>query len=262
MNMLAHANLGSNNPPPDLLLGDILREKLLEDHADLLKRRDELLAAADRIPAIDNEYIARKVGDYIKQLTAAAKTADAARVNAKEPYLEGGRGIDGFFKNISDPLADVKRRTETKLTTFLREKEAVERRRRQEEERVARESAEAARLEQERSAAALRDASTLDEAINAEAASERAKADLVKAEIASTAKASELSQTRGEYGSMSSLRTSWVFDGVNRETLDLETLRQHLPFDALEKAIRSFIKAGGRELRGTTIFETTNAVVR
>ncbi len=262
MNMIAPVTIGSNNPPPDLLIGDTLREKLLEDHADLLKRRDELLAAAERIPEIDSEDIARKVGDYIKQLTAAAKSADAARVGAKEPYLEGGRGVDGFFKNISDPLVDVKKRTETKLTKFLREKEAEERRRRQEEERLAREAAESARIEQERALASLRDAETLDEAINAENASDRAQADLVKAEIAATAKASEMSQTRGEYGSMSSLRTSWVFDGMDRASLDLEALRQHLPTDALEKAIRSFIRAGGRELRGTTILETTNAVVR
>ena len=31
--------------------------------------------------------------------------------------------------------------------------------------------------------------------------------------------------------------------------------------DGIEKAVRSYIKAGGRELRGTRIFETTSAVV-
>lgn len=261
MDAIVH-NIGSNNPPPDLLVGELLREKLLEDHADLLARRDELLDAANRIPEISDEDVARKVGDYIKQLTSAAKAADAARVGAKEPYLEGSRGVDGFFKNISEPLADVKKRTEAKLTAYLREKEAIERRRRQEEERLAREAAEAARLDAERSAAALRDEKSLDDAINADAALDHAQADLVKAEISATAKASELSQTRGEYGSMSSLRTSWVFEGVDREVLDLEKLRAHLPLDSLEKAIRSFIRAGGRELQGTRIFETTNAVVR
>ncbi len=71
-----------------------------------------------------------------------------------------------------------------------------------------------------------------------------------------------MSRTRGEYGSMSSLRTSWVFDEIDRATLDLEALRPYLPTDGLDKAVRAFIKAGGRELKGTNIFETTAAVVR
>jgi hypothetical protein len=53
-----------------------------------------------------------------------------------------------------------------------------------------------------------------------------------------------------------------VFDEIDREEIDLEVLRFHIPADGLEKAVRSFIKAGGRELRGTRIYETTAAVVR
>jgi hypothetical protein len=72
----------------------------------------------------------------------------------------------------------------------------------------------------------------------------------------------ELSRTRGDLGSVSSLRTDWVHDGFDREKIDLEALRQHLPADAIDQAIRSFIRAGGRTLRGTHIFEQTTAVVR
>ena len=53
-----------------------------------------------------------------------------------------------------------------------------------------------------------------------------------------------------------------VFDEIDRASLDLEALRFHIPADGLEKAVRSLIKAGGRELRGTRIFETTVATVR
>ena len=56
--------------------------------------------------------------------------------------------------------------------------------------------------------------------------------------------------------------SQWVFDEIDRASLDLEALRFHIPADGLEKAVRSFIKAGGRELRGTRIFETTAATVR
>ena len=49
---------------------------------------------------------------------------------------------------------------------------------------------------------------------------------------------------------------------MNRAEIDLESLRTHLSQDAIEKAIRSFIKSGGRELKGVTIFENQKTVVR
>lgn len=254
--------LHHNRPPPDLLTGDALREKLHDDHRDLIARRDELLAAAARVPDVTSDDVAGKVTDFVKQLAALGKAADAKRVGAKEPFLEGGRTVDGFFKAITDPVATAKTGVERKLTTYLRDKEAKARREREEQERQAREAAEAARRDAEERARAMRDQASLQAAVEAEKAAELAAADLARAKQAATVKAAELSQTRGEYGSLSSLRTVWTFDGIDRDALDLEALRQHFPIDGLEKAIRSFIKAGGRELNGTRIFETTTAVVR
>jgi len=48
----------------------------------------------------------------------------------------------------------------------------------------------------------------------------------------------------------------WTFKDLDRDKLDLEKLRQHIPADALDKAVRSFVKAGGRELAGCTIFDS------
>jgi UDP-glucuronate decarboxylase len=75
--------LHHNNPPPDLLVGDALREKLRDENQDLIKRRDELLAAAGRIPEINSDEIAGRVTDFIKQLLALHKTAEAKRTGAK-----------------------------------------------------------------------------------------------------------------------------------------------------------------------------------
>lgn len=256
------ALIGSNNPPPDLLVGEALREKLQDENRDLIKRRDELLAAANRIPEINGDDIAGRVGDFVKQLTTLHKAAESKRTDAKEPYLEGGRHIDGFFKAITDPVGNVKKTIERRLTDYLREKELRARREREEQERLAREAAEAARKEAEAKAKALQDERDLSAAIEAEKAADTAQADLVKAEQAAEVKPAELSRTRGEYGAVSSLRTAWVFDEIDRATIDLEALRFHLPHDGLERAVRSYIKAGGRELSGTRIFETTSAVVR
>ncbi len=46
------------------------------------------------------------------------------------------------------------------------------------------------------------------------------------------------------------------------ETLDLEILRHHLNPDALQKALNSYVTAGGRLLRGAKIYEKSETVVR
>lgn len=83
------------------------------------------------------------------------------------------------------------------------------------------------------------------------------------AKIGQTAHAplKDLSRTRGNYG-LSGLVNKWTFDGFDREKLDLEALRQHLPEEAVKSAIRSYIAAGGRNLRGVSIYEEARAVVR
>lgn len=70
----------------------------------------------------------------------------------------------------------------------------------------------------------------------------------------------DLDEVRGEV-SLLRRQPAWTFDEYDRDALDLEALRQHLPTDAIEKAIRSFIKAGGRDLRGVRIYERQEARV-
>lgn len=256
----AAADIGHNEPPDP---ATILRDNLAEKHGDLAKRRDELLAACERVPeTIDSDDAAGRVGDFLKQLGAAAKASEAARVAEKEPHLAAGRVVDGFFKAITDPLTKAKKGIEARLTTYLRQKEAEERRRREEEERLLREEAERKAREAAAAADAAQDDDSLDAAIDAEAAAKQAEADAARAQKEADAKAAELSRTRGDYGSVGSLRTHWTFKDIDRKALDLEALREHFGMDALEKAIRSYIAAGGRELKGVTIYEETSAVVR
>ena len=76
------AEIGHNRIPSD---ADPLRDRLIETHSVLLARRDELVAAAQRAPAvIEDDETAGKVGDFIKQLTASIKDASAKRVDEKE----------------------------------------------------------------------------------------------------------------------------------------------------------------------------------
>lgn len=262
MDDIATVDLGHNRPPPDLLTGEVLHERLEDDHAALVKRRDDLLAAAERVPDITDDDLARRASDFIKQVMAAVKALEGARVSEKEPYLAGSRTVDGFFKSLSDPLDLIKRGIEKKLTLYLREKAEQERRERMERERLAREEEAQRRREAEEAERKLADERSLHEAVEAQKRHEQAAADRVKAEQEAGAKAAEMSRVRGEYGAVSSLRTTWTFSDLDRGTLDLEALRPHLPLDGLERAVRAFVKAGGRDLAGVHIFETTDAVVR
>ena len=257
---LDERGFGDNRPPAD---ANPIRERLTEEHAGMLSRRDELLAASERVPpAVEDETTAQKVGDFIKQLQAAMKNADATRVAEKEPYLDGGRQTDGFFKAITEPLAKAKKDIEGRLNVFLRKKADAERRVREEAERKAQEEAERAANEAAERVNALQNEQDLDAAIAAEETAKHAKADALKASKEAEAKAAELSRTRGDYGSVASLRTFWDYKEFDREKLALEPLRAHISEDALFKAVRSYIKAGGRELAGVTIFENTSTVVR
>lgn len=245
----------TNNPPAD---ANPLRDRLAEDSAALLARRDELLDGATRVPAtIGDDETAGKVADFIKLTTACMKNAEATRVARKEPFLESGRIVDAFYKAVTDPLDKMKRGIEGRLTVWQRAKAEEERRVRAEAERVAREAAEAAAEAARLAERAANDEAQLQRAIEAAERAKQAQADAVVAERAATVKPAELSRTRGEVGAVASLRTFWDFTDLDRDTLDLEALRQHVPADALEKAVRSYVKAGGRQLRGVRIFENT-----
>jgi hypothetical protein len=264
--------IGHNRPVGWLALDDkgrvtldaaAMREYLLAEIETLADRRDELLGSVARCPIeITDDDTARRVADLIKLIMACVKNAEADRVARKEPFLEGGRLIDGTFKAITEPLDRSKRIVEGRLTTYQREVAAAERRRREAEEQAKRE--EAAKLARE-AAVALAEMRTEDDlaaAILAERAAGEAAADAEVAARAADANAAEMSRQRSDLGAVASLRTFWDFADLDRGAIDLEALRPHLALDAIEKAVRSFIRAGGRELRGCRIYENTTSQVR
>jgi hypothetical protein len=253
--------IGDNLAPAD---ADAITDRLAETHADLLKRAENLIAMSAGVPAIvTTDDVANNVADFIKELQGVAKDAGAKRVSEKEVYLEGGRRVDGFFKTrVLDKIASVKAAVERRLTTYQRLKANEERERRREEERVAREEAERLAAKAAEAEAALKKEDDLAGAVAAENKARDARADAERAKRLAEAPAADVSRIRSEQGSVASLRTFWTFADLDRATLDLEALRQHLPEKALEAAIRSFIDADGRKLEGVRIFEETKSVVR
>lgn len=256
--------IGDNRPPED---ADPLHDRLTDTHANLINRHAFLLAAeAQRIPeVIEDDATNAAVNDYIADLTKCIKALEGARVAEKEPFLTAGRSVDGFFHKLQASLDDTKQTANDAATIYGRKKRDAERKRREEEERLAREAAQQARQEAEALDAAAMAAQAdqvdtekaLDIAVEAENRAEQAEADLVKTERASDASAAELSRGKSDKGTGFGLVSFWDYRGLDRSAIDLEALRQHLPEEAIIKAVKSFINAGGRELRGVHIFENT-----
>lgn len=255
-----NTSVGHNQPPTD---ESAFLVELETRHAELLDRRAELVDAAERAPeTIEDEETAGKAADYIKQLTAHEKTADRARTDEKAPYLSRGKWVDGFFKSTAvEGIAAVKKTMTDRLTAYQRRVAAEERRRREEEERRQREEAERQRREAEERAAAAETEEDLEAAVQAEQQADEAQEQAERAERASQAGAADMSRSHSSAGTVASLRTTWQCTAYDPVTVDLEALRQHFSRDAIEKAIRSYIRAGGRELGGAAIEEVSESRV-
>jgi hypothetical protein len=252
---LSHRDMiGSNLPPRD----EEIRGNLAEKHSEIAARAQALIDAAGRVLEIEDEETSKKVADFIrKQIDPCLKAIDGARVAEKEPYLSGGRTVDGYFQTLATPLDKAKAIVNGKQLVYRRKVEAEERRRREEVEAAAR--AEAKRLADAAAVAekAVRDAKGLSDAIAAEALAKQAAADAEAAAKSAAAKPAEMSRVRGDYGGVQSLRSFWTFKNLDRNKIDLQKLRAYLALEDIEKAVRAFVKAGGRDLAGCEIFEDT-----
>lgn len=255
-----NTGIGGNNPPSDQ---QVFLTELETRNAAIVSRRNALVEADKRAPkTIKNAEEAKKASDYIKQLIAHQNAADKARKDEKAPYLERGKWTDSFFKGPAvKGIAEIKTRMTDRLTVYQQAEVAKERARRAEEERQRREEAERARREAEEKAQAAQTEEDLNAAVQAEEEAQARAAEAERAERAAQAAASDLSRQHSGAGTVASLRTTWKCEGFDPATVDLGALRHHLSRDCIEKAIRAYIRAGGRELRGAKIEEVSESRV-
>jgi phage host-nuclease inhibitor protein Gam len=231
----------------------------------LIERRDKLLGGIGRSPdEITAEETAKNMADFVSgQVDPFLKNAKAMHVSEKAPFLTAGRTCDAFLHALIDDMEAGKKRLNAVRKKWADAKAAEERRRREDVARQEREEAERLAHEAAEKAAAMVSQDDLDAAAAAEEAAAQARRDAEKAEQAAAAKPAELGRTRGDYGGMTTLKQFWNFRDLDRAAIDLEALRQHLPTDALEKAVRSYINANkdallaGERLAGVEIFEDT-----
>ena len=248
------AGIGHNNPPDDI---EALKTKLAEDNKERLERASKLLAGVDNVPEkLEDEETAEKAAVFVAQLKKARKDADGARTAAKKPYTDAGNAVQSFFKDkFLTPLDAAANTVQAKINVRLREldrirreQEAEERRKREEAERRATEEAE--RLAQEGKAFAAEQAQKQVDAVKKDAAKaerEAAKSTAVKS---------------AECGVSASARRPWVGEIEDISKIDLNLLRDHFTRAEIEKAVRSFVRSGGRELPGVRIYQDVKSTVR
>ena len=211
---------------------------------------------------IEDAETAGRVSDFLKQLIAHERSAESARTEEKAPYFLRGKWVDGFFKGAAVAgIAEAKKTINARLTAYQKREAEKERQRREEEERQRREEAERARREAEAKAEAARTDDDLEAAVQAEEEAKAAQAEAERAARATQVGSADLSRQHSGAGTVASLRTMWKCTGFDHQTVDLGALRHHLSRDAIEKAIRAYIRAGGRELRGATITEVSESRV-
>ncbi|WP_420137861.1 hypothetical protein [Sphingomonas sp.] len=233
---------GHNRPVPS---EDALREfrDLLAQRSGLEQRITDLLGSASRAAATDQESAGR-CGELVKQVSAAIKVIEDARVNVKEPYLAATRAIDSAAREKALPLVDARAVVQGKLNTFVREEE---------QRRVA----EARRAEEARRVAAEEQRQR-----EAEAAKAGQAAPEPEPVYAPAPAAEEPTRIRGDYGTLTSARKVWKHEITDITVAFMAVEKNANVREAIDKAIAALVRSGIREIEGVRIFEDTVAQVR
>lgn len=261
--------IGHNSVPMGAMQ---VRLYLIDSEAPLVKRRDDLLAGVahfeEKHPTITNEEDQARAADFVRQIQQHIKLATDHFTPAKKPFLDGGREVDKFFKEIKEPLEAGLNRVRAPMTAYANEQERIRRAEaariaaeaQAEAARIARELADQQRAERERQEAIARaeyvppapiEAApvSIDDAI---AAAEIAE----KATKAAVAKPADFSRTRGEMGAVSSLREIVEVELVNLD----EVPREFLIFDAAKA--KKAAQAGRKHIPGVLITRSNGIAVR
>lgn len=267
----AQAAIGHNKPPLEEQIPAEFREALLADKPDFLAKFDQLVEAADRAKAEDDETLGL-CGDLVKAYRACDSHINATHKAVKQPYLDGGRLVDAEKNALASRLAEAKAKVERIGNAYVAEREAkakAERDRIAAEQRAAAERA--AQAERERAQAerdAIEAARTAASDEEREVAARRAEETARAAEEAMAAAAlapvapEKAEPVRSDAGATVSGKQEWAFQ-VDDYTKALRHVRSDPKVkEAIDAAIKRLVRAGQRELTGVSIWPVAKANFR
>lgn len=248
------AQIGHNNPPSHL---ELLAEKYRHHAADV----EGLAAVANNAPrAIKSDADLEAVSSLVKDARSLVKKIDASRVAEKEPHLTAGREVDTFFATMAERVIRISKVFQQIADDHARAKA-------EEARRKAAAEAEAARAEAARQADLARraqEANRLETAEKYDAFSSASTAKAERAEEVLSASAADLTRQRLSSGTLASAKGEWTFEITDYEAIPLDKLRPYLKRDAIDAAIRQFVRMNKdkADLPGVRIFEDVKAVIR
>jgi len=245
--------IGHNAPPPELSPG----EKALAAQAELLARVEPIAERANKLPkAINSEEDLETITPVVVDAKSLSSDIEKARKAEKEPYLEGGRAVDGAFNPIKERVDRIVKVFEGLASDFQRRKIEAQRIADAEEARKA--EARAAKLREEADAAKRPETAQRrhDLADAAEADAERA------AGLAARGNA-EIAKVKTT-GGTASARGVWTFAIEDFDKVDLNAIRPFIPREAIEQGLRAYVKIqkGAAKLEGVRFFEDVKASFR
>ena len=265
------AVVGGNKPPLDELVPAEFRAVLLAEKPEFLSKLDQLIEAADRAKAVDDETLGR-CGDLVKAYRACTSHIDATHKAVKQPYLDGSRLVDAEKNALASRLAEAKAKVEGIGNAFVAQREAEARALRERiaaEQRAAAERAAAAereriKAEQEAARAAAEATNEVDRQAAADRAAEAARAaEQAMADAALAPAAPEKAEpVRSDAGATVSGKTEYACE-VEDYTKALRHVRSDPKVkEAIEAAIKRLVRAGQRELTGVRIWPVSKANFR
>ncbi|MDE2436461.1 MAG: hypothetical protein KGM49_09390 [Sphingomonadales bacterium] len=267
-NVSAPAPRDHNKPPLDELIPLEFREKLTEDRPDFLQKVADLVDAAERAKAEDDDTLGR-CGDLVKAYRAAIGHIEAKHKEMKQPFLDGGRLVDAERKMLIGPVEDAKRKVEGIANTYVARKDAearAERARIEAEQRAAAEAAAKAEREREEVERAAERA-----ALAAATADERAAADAHAAEAARKAEEAMAAAALApaipdkpepicsDAGATVSGKREWKAEVTDYEIAFIAVADDENVRAAIDKAIARRVRAGSRKIDGVRIWPVAKA---
>lgn len=246
--------LGHNRPPEPTI-----PERLADTYTELMAQADAIAKRANDAPKIvpDDAGLAA-IGDIGAEALKLWKQADADRQNEKAPYLTAERQVDGFFKPVLERLDRIKRAMLDRATAYNRAKAEAERKQREEAARREREEAEARKREAEQAAADGR----VEDAMADVQAAEQAQDNAAAAAAHAAAPAADMTRVRSEAGTVITTATRWRHEITDFDAIPLDRLRAYIKRDAIDAALRQFVKNGHRQLPGVRIYQEEAAQFR
>lgn len=239
--------IGHNKPP--------LREALADATQALRAEYDEIAEAANGLPAeITSDDLDAKASALGYRAAQCWAKLEELRKEEKRPHIVAGKAVDDYFGVFLAKCDAIKKTLAARVGAWKQKKADAERARQAE-------VAAAQRAEADRLAKEAAEAEASGGIGDAAAAATMAKAAEARAEDAEAAAAAPIAETvrvrDSDSGVVSTGSETYDFTIDDLSKIPLTPLRKHLGKDCIERAVRAFVRAGGRELKGVRIFPKT-----